>query len=286
MIENGDHKSLDALALTVPPKITEHIQSAKAHLDELLSIIPDTPKTDDGLRMVKRIRADLRKEFDQMETQRKEIKRALLAPYDAAMEKYAVDIGKPYRAADQLLADWVDSYESDIKHACELRLRAYHSELCEAYGLDFVPYGACAPKITMALARQKEPIAAMESIRFFLLRVSSDLDTIMSLPDSEAVYAEFRQSLNLTEAIHTVAARRAAQAEAQAQLAARAESAQEKAQAAAQLLSAAPELQEQEEIFSLSFRARGNLQALRAMKAFALSQGITLEEIEENDYDK
>lgn len=286
MIENGDHKALDTLALTVPPKITEHIQSAKAHLDELLSIIPDTPKTDDGLRLVKRIRADLRKEFDQMETQRKEIKKALLAPYDAAMEKYAAGIEKPYRAADRILADWVDSYESDIKHACELRLRAYHRELCDVYGLDFVPYEACAPKITMDLARKKEPDAAMESIHAFLQQVSFNLDTTMCLPDSEAVYAEYRQSLNLPQAIHTVQARRAAQAEAQNQLSARAESAQEKAQEAAQLLSAAPELQEQEEIFSLSFRARGNLQSLRAMKAFALSQGITLEEIKENDYDQ
>ena len=51
----------------------------------------------------------------------------------------------------------------------------------------------------------------------------------------------------------------------------------------ARLLEAVPELKPKEETYTTAFRATGTLAALKAMKAYALSLGITLENIKEED---
>ena len=55
-------------------------------------------------------------------------------------------------------------------------------------------------------------------------------------------------------------------------------------QTISEILAAEPEIQQEEpEVYSVSFLATGTLQALKSMKAYALSLGITLEEIEQEE---
>ena len=98
--------------------------------------------------------------------------------------------------------------------------------------------------------------------------------------------AEYRNYPVLSEAVMTVSKRKLAHERMRGFISDQQQRLEQQAEAKAALMAAAPEiLPEEEERFSVAFLATGSLASLKAMKAYALSLGITLEEIEQEDED-
>lgn len=64
---------------------------------------------------VKKIRAELGKEFSAMEEQRKRVKEAIMEPYNRFEEVYKQCIADPYKKADAELKRRVDDVETGLK---------------------------------------------------------------------------------------------------------------------------------------------------------------------------
>lgn len=276
--------SVPALLCAQPPVIFENLDSVRQNLEAILAEVSAYPADDDSLKKVKQIRADLAKDFDALESQCRAVKRQVMEPYDKAAEKYNVCISDPYKAADQALKKWVDDYQNALKKKCEDGLRAYFDECCRGLGIDFLKFEDCGVVVDMATARQKEPRKAIDRIFDFVTAVRTDIDNIADMDDSAAVFAEYRKCLNLSQAISAYNKRKQAEADAntaidgirlrQAQL----------EQHRAEIMAAAPEIQQERQgTYSVAFLATGTLPALKSMKAHALSMGITLEEIKQED---
>lgn len=282
-----NEKYLPAIRCTQPPIIAENLDSVRQNLEILLADIGTLPQNDDALKYVKTIRANLAKEFDRYESQRKAVKKAVMEPYDQANQKYTEFIAKPYKDADERLKKWVDHYQGELKQKCVDGLRNYFAELCQVNGIDFLPFHACGITVDMAMARQKEPRKAMDQIDAVVSRVRGDIETILRLENAEEVMAEYRKFPVLSEAIITVENRKLQQEQTRLYLEVKRQKqeAEEAMQAAirAELHEAVPQLEEK---YSVCFRATGTLSALKAMKANAQALGITFEEInqeEDND---
>lgn len=129
--DNGNEKYLPAIRCTQPPVIAENLDSVRENLEILLADISTLPQDDDALKYVKQIRANLSKDFDRMETQRKAVKRQVMEPYEQAEKKYNECIKGPYKAADERLKEWVDTYQDNLKKKCADSLREYFDELCQ-----------------------------------------------------------------------------------------------------------------------------------------------------------
>lgn len=270
-----DGGTLPAIQCTQPPVIAENLGSVRSRLDGLVSRIGSYPRSDDSLKAVKKLRADLRREFETLERQRMDVKNAVMLPYELANEKYKAFIQGPYAEADRELKAWVDGYQDEIKKNCDSFLRAYFKECCESFGIDFLEFEDCGVSVDMATARQKEPVKAMDKISDYVDSVHNSILAIQSLPDAEEILSVYKQCKDSSRAITIVEDRHKSILEAREYLRQCKEAADRKNAQTAQLICAAPELAP--EICTVTFRASGTLEALRQMKAFAQSLGITLE---------
>lgn len=275
---------LPAIRCTQPPIIAENLDSVRQNLETLLADISTLPQNDDSLKYIKQVRANLSKDFEQMETQRKAVKRQVMEPYDQAEQKYKQYISGPYKEADDRLKKWVDNYQGNLKQKCFDTLKAYFDELCQSQNIDFLSFAHCGVVVDMAMARQKEPRKAMDQIYTYVMGVRSDLDTILKMEDAEEIMAEYRCCPILASAIGKVTRRKADLENTARFLENQRRQREQQSQAQAALIEAAPELEpEPEERYSVCFRATGTLSALKAMKAHAIALGITFEEIEQEE---
>lgn len=276
-----EQNAVAALRCIRTPVISEALDSVKYQLENVLADVSKLPADDSGLKQVKAIRANLAKQFQAMEVQRKEVKRQVMAPYLQAEEKYKAAIADPFAAADQKLKAWVDNYQDGLKKARESELREYFDELCQSQGVDFLRFEQAGVTVDMAMARQKEPRKAMQQLESFVLGVRSDLDAILNLGDTAEILAEYREDLNLQKAILTVTHRKEALRWTEKQIREAREKAQQDQQNLSQLMAAVPELREQlpqEDLYTMTFTVTGALSGLKALKAYILSSNLTLEE--------
>lgn len=276
--------NLPAIRCTQPPIISENLDSVRQNLETLLSEVSALPQNDDSLKYVKQVRANLSKDFEQMEAQRKAVKKQVLEPYDRANQKYTEYISGPYKEADSQLKKWVDDYQNGLKQKCEAALREYFDELCQANGIDFLAFWRCGVAVDMAMARQKEPRKAMEKICNFVMSVRTDMDTILRMDNAEEIMAEYRNFPVLSSAVITVDKRKKEKERMASFLEEQRRMLEQQSVERAALVEAAPEIQpEPEEQYSVCFRATGTLSALKAMKAHAQALGVTFEEIEQEE---
>lgn len=275
----GMDKYLPAIRCTQPPIIVENIDSVRQNLEILLADISTLPQDDEALKYVKQIRANLAKDFERMEIQRKAAKKQVMEPYDTANEKYQAYVATPYKEADDRLKKWVDDYQNGMKQKCEDTLRAYFNELCRANGIDFLPFSYCGVVVDMAMARKKGPTKAIDQIYNCVMRVRSDMDAILKMEDAEEIMVAYRNNPSLSEVV--VAWNQQKQDKERMRLFLEDQRRQRDRQTVEQaaMIEAAPELEtEPEEQYSVCFKATGTLSALKAMKAYGLGLGIAFED--------
>ena len=100
-----EEAQLPAICCTQQPVIVENLDSVRNRLEGLISEVMGFPQDDESLKKVKKLRADLNKEKERYEAQRKDVKRIVLAPYERANKKYEEYISGPYASADQTLKE-------------------------------------------------------------------------------------------------------------------------------------------------------------------------------------
>lgn len=276
--------NLPAIRCTQPPIIAENLGSVRKNLEMILADISTLPQNDDSLKYVKQVRASLSKDFEQMETQRKAVKKQVMGPYEQAEQKYKEYISGPYKEADERLKKWVDDYQNGLKQKCESALQEYFDELCQANGIDFLPFHRCGVVVDMVMARQKEPRKAMEKIYNCVMAVRSDVDAILKMEDSAEIMAAYRRNPSLSEVVVAVNQQKHDRERMRVFLEEQRRMQEQQSVERAALVEAAPEIQpEPEEQYFVCFRATGTLSALKAMKAHAQALGVTFEEIEQEE---
>lgn len=273
--EKCDCQSGLAIRCVQAPIISENLDSIRQQLSAMVNQACSLERSDENLKRVKSLRADLSKQFAQMEEQRKEVKRQVMQPYIRAEEKYKACIADPYRQADQQLKAWVDDYQNELKNAAWRKLEAYRAELCQSHNIPhFTLEAAGVVSVDMTAARQEMPKKAMQQLEAFALRIQQEVGTISTLEDSEAVMAEYVRDFDLSRAIQTITRRK--QEEEAMRKAIR--QAQENEQKRKALLEAAPELKQEEDVYTMTFTVTGTLPELKAIKAYILTRNLTLEE--------
>lgn len=280
-------EGVPAISCAHPPVIVENLENVKQGLQLLMADISELPRNDESLKYVKQVRANLSKELDKMETQRKAAKKKALEPYERAEAKYKELISDPYKDADAKLKAWVDDYQNELKQYCLEKLREYFDELCQAYDIDFISFEQMGVTVSMAMARQVEPQKAMKQIYDQLKDVRDDMDLILKMDNAAEIMAEYRKNPILSQAMTAIAKRQEEQDAMQSYVAEQKHRMQQVEEHKAAMLAAAPEVvAEVEERFTVRFAATGSISALKAMKAYGANLGIHFEEIKEEENDE
>lgn len=273
------------------PIITERLRQVKEQVEEMTTAAASLICNADTVQTVKQTRADLRKQFEELENQRKAVKAAVMGPYESFVKVYEECIKGPFTIADNKLKEQIDSFEKELKNAVIDRLRTYHAELCAAHGIDWLTFEKTMQKagikISMADANAKTPKKPMNDIAAFVSDIACGVDTINKLDNADEVMVEFKKTLNATEAIGIVAERKKALEQEKADAERRAEEAkarEEKLAQAARITQpiTGPEIvsrpvieaQADEKIYTIRFTVRTTREKALRLKAFMIKEEI------------
>lgn len=276
----------ELIRLTQLPVIEENLRGLKEQIknrtEEAVALVC-TPET---LTTVKATRADLNKEFSVLEEQRKAVKSAIMEPYEVFEKVYKECVSDAFRSADAQLKGKITSVENGIKEAAEEVVKEYFYELCQAEHVEWLTWGQTGITISLTDAKQKTLSTLRGKVADFVVKVAQAVNAISEMDNAEEIMAEYRQSLNLPQAIAAVSDRhRRIEAEKEASECRKAQRAAEAA-AVQRVEAVAPptiDLPVQriekpaEKVYKCPFTAWGTKEQLTKLKAFMIQEGIRYE---------
>jgi len=196
------------IRVTQLPIIEEQLRAVKSQVEEMTSEAISMVCTEETVQAVKARRAELNKQFTDLDARRKEVKAAVMAPYDRFEAVFRECVTTPFKEADAALKDKIAEVEAVQRDTCEERLRLYFDELCQLHGVDYIRYEQAGIKIDMASAKAKTPKKLMDKLGDFVSAVAIGADDIRKMDDPVEIMAEYKKCLNVGKAVAAVQDRR------------------------------------------------------------------------------
>ena len=274
------------------PIIEDQLRQVKASVDERVAQALALACTEETYKDVKKARADLNKEFQDLEARRREVKKAILAPYEAFEKLYKECAADAFTKADAELKAKIAAVEGGIKGEKREELVAFYNEYRANLNIpdDLVPFERAGINVTMSDSKKK----LQERAALFLQNVADGLKLIDTLEHKDEVMVEYRKTLSAPQAALIVderhrqmdeaAQRRASMKsvqEAQDAVQAKIEKVLEEEQPAvvsAPVEQAIPLEAPTEKTYQVSFRVRGSIEKLKALKEFLVNGGYDYEQ--------
>lgn len=280
-LEEGEEAEVEGnelIEVVQLPVIVEQLHTLKDKWEKILADASKMVCTEDTIQAVKKFRADINKEFDEVEELRKASKQAIMSRYNAFEAVYKECITEPRKAAVEALTGKIVEVEDAQKKACEENLRAYFDELCVAHHLDWLTYERAGIKVDMASAKAKVPKKLREQLVTFVVGVSESVERISALENAPEIMVEFQRTLNAADAILTVQERRRRIEEQKAAKEAR-KAVQEREEEMVRRVEAIapPVIAQVDEVFKCTFTVMTTKPKLKKLKEFLKTEGIQYE---------
>ena len=195
--------SKDLIIVKQLPQIEEHLKELSVEIDKKVEEAKSLICTEESVKTIKQVRADLNKEFKELEAQRKSVKEQILAPYMQFEEVYKTYISEKYKSADIDLKQKIDNTESELKCQREKEIKDYFEEYKTANNIDFVVFEQANVNVTLSASKKK----LKEQTKAFIDKIIDDLKLIETQECKEEILVEYKQNLNVSRAIQEVANR-------------------------------------------------------------------------------
>lgn len=185
------------------PVIEEQLRQIKANIEQRVGIVLSLACTETTYKEIKKARAELNKEYKDLEARRMEVKREILQPYESFEATYKDCAGDIYLKADKQLKIRIEEVENGLKQEKHEAVLAYFSEYAKSRGIDFLTVDRAGIQVTMS--------ASLKSLKAqskaFIDKVAEDLDMIETQEYKEEILVEYKKCFNASAAI-TVVTRR------------------------------------------------------------------------------
>lgn len=264
------------------PIIEEQLKSVSNEIDKKVKKAKNLICTEESVKIIKQVRADLNKEFKELEIQRKSVKEQILAPYMKFEEIYKTYISDKYKNADIDLKQKIDSIENESRRKKEQEIKDYFEEYKVANNIDFVTFEQA--KINVTLTASKKSLK--EQAKTFIDKIIDDLELIKTQEYKDEILVEYKQTLNVSKSIQEVNNRhKLLEEEKRKQL----EEAQKQADISIKEQTLAtkkaldnfvikePVVEKQEEILVLKFTVKATKTKLKELKEFLINGGYEYE---------
>ena len=206
------------------PVIEDQLRQVKSDIQQRVQCALSLACTEDTYKEVKRERAQLSKEYRELEARRIEVKKAILAPYEQFEKLYKECAGDIYSAADRQLKEKISAVENGIKQQKAEEVIAYYEEYRMSLGIDAEVFPFTASGITVKMSDSMKSLK--DRAKEYLDRISDELKMIDAQEYRDEILVEYRRSRNAAGAILTVTERHKAM---EAEAARRAEAERQKA---------------------------------------------------------
>lgn len=255
------------------PLIRQYFEEIHKDIAEKTTRAIELVVTEENVKDIKKIRAELNKEYQDYEEKRKEIKRQILAPYEAFERDYKEMVALSFQAADTSLKRKIDASENLIKGTKELKLKEYFEELAEALQLSqFVKFEQLDIKINMSDSMKK----LMTQVDAKMKSIQNDIMLINLEPYKGDILVEYLIDFNFARAKMLVLKRK--------EMATRFQQEQERVEEVVKEEKERVEKLEKEivvpkvseELLTTSFKVQGTREQLIALREYINESGLTL----------
>lgn len=173
-------------------------QNIRARVNEVLAM----ECTEDTYKEVKKARADLNAQFNELEARRKVVKAQIEAPYKAFETVYKSCAGDIFTDADRQLAKKIRSVEDGLRKKRADTVRAYFDEYRESLNLptDLADFNRAGINVTLS-ASEKSMKAQAKS---YLDQIFDDLSLMHRYPEFDEILIEYRSCRRAAQAVQIV----------------------------------------------------------------------------------
>jgi len=275
------------------PIIEERLRTIREQIEARTNEALSLACTEDTVKQIKKVRAELGKGFRELEAQRKAVKAKVLAPYEQFEAIYKECVTDVFGPADVELKRRIDEVEISLKAEKRQEVAAYFDEYAAALGIDFVPFDNAGISVSMT--------ASMKSLRAaskdFLDRVARDLEMIDTQEHKDEILVEYKKTLDVSRSVTTVSKRHEAIALEQRRREEMRIAKEQRVAAAEKTISAAeenaplapPKAAVEEEpsideengnaLYSTTFTVTGTIKQLKELKDFLVNGGYQYESV-------
>lgn len=264
------------------PQITESLKEYKSKIEERTAIASQVVVTEENLKEIKKLRAELNKEYTMAESDRKALLKQVSDPIDKFKKAYDEFVALPYKKADSDLKNKIDNVSTALLHRKSEKLKVYFEEYAREFDVGFVDFESLPIKIT-----QSESMTSLRNkVNDYVNKTVEDVEAIRQLPEDEQpeVMAEYKKRLNLSVVLAEYHERKRRAAEEKARLEERKEAAQQEAVRIERVMESAPvivpaEPPKDEKIYRTTFRVCGTKSQLLKLREFLSKEDLTWETV-------
>lgn len=269
------------------PVIVEQLAQVKEAVIQRVQTATSLVCTDDTVKEVKKARAELNNEFKAWEEKRKEVKTAVMTPYEQFEAVYKDCVSDTYKKADADLKAKIDGVEQELKNKKAVEVRDYFNEYLECKNIDFVTFEQANINVTLSASMK----SLKEQVKAFVDKIEDDLALIDTQEHKAEILVEYKKTLNASAAVTGVNARFKAIEEEKRRIEEAEERKAAEEQHIAEITSAVPEpimepiempVQEAapapaEKLYTLRFAVTGTKAQLKELKVFLDNGGYKYE---------
>lgn len=190
----------DLIEVKQLPIIEEQLKNVSAVIDERIKNATSLVCTEETVKTIKELRAELNKDYKEFEAQRKVVKEQVLKPYNDFEDIYKKCISDKFRNADLILKGRVETVENELKAKKEQEVKDYFEEYKTANNIDFITYEQAKINVTLSASMK----SLKEQAKTFIDKISDDLKLIETQEHKAEILVEYKQTLNVSNAITTV----------------------------------------------------------------------------------
>lgn len=249
------------------PVIVEQLEQIKTEVAKRVELATSLVCTDETVKEVKKARAELNAEYKAWEEKRKDVKQAIMSPYEQFEAVYKDCITNTYKSADADLKSKIDSVESELKANKGQEVKEYFNEYLLSKDIDFVTFENANINVTLSASMK----SLKEQAKAFIDRICDDLNLIDTQEHKAEILVEYKKTLNVSDAITTVSARlKAIEEEKAKQATSEANAVAAEQEEPPKVILAPPKVEEDEKEYTLKFSVTATKARLKELKQFLI----------------
>ena len=200
------------ITVTSLPEIQENLRALRERWEQKAADAAAMVCTEETVQAIKKMRADMRKEYEEADRQRKAAKAIYLAPWTAVEETFKECVSNAATKADQSFKATIDEFEGELKERCRQDLERYFGEMCSVYGVDFLPFEKAMElgkiRINLSDAKARTPRQLQDAITAVIDKVAVGAEQISAMDDAAEIMTEYKACFDVGSAISTVQERK------------------------------------------------------------------------------
>ena len=265
----------EIIVLKQLPEIVEQLDLVSKEVSKKVETAMKLVCTEDTVKEVKKTRAELNKEFSELEAQRKQVKQAIMAKYDEFEDIYKDKVANLYKQADADLKAKIDNVEQSLKDEKEAELREFVKQHCEARQIH-IEYESIGLNVTLSASMK----SLKEQALAFIEKVASDLKLIELEEYSDEIFLKYQKTFDFAKSkIEVIEKHKRLEelAKARQEIEERNKQEEKVVEKVEEIIEPPKEIIEESQTVSVTFTVTDTVEKIRKLKEFMKEEGINYE---------